>query len=535
MTDGGWLPSTSITAEQLAKLKAAGLSAYDIALYSRGQAPQALQAKVQGIISGNTGVAAPVGKSIAAAIGGSLGAINRTPWPKAGETNAYGQTYTPGVRPDFSPTGNYGVISETSKSIGGSIKNAAAGLLDILSGRKGATQNSSQRPVNTGGRKAAKENDPMSQYPDMPDLGQYTVPSVTPQDFSAQANEMAANAYAPYIGAFDQANANATAQAGVSKEALGTLYDKFVQDIAAKSVDQQGEYAAAGNAAGQRATDLGATIGQNYSGASNQLAAQLGSLGLEAAAPQVLDESASDQAWQQSQAAQGGKAQQDYYATQGQGQSDYMRQLGIIQQQQGMAAQSGVDQQLSQFKQNTDLAKSGALSEQAQQAISIANQLADRDLGAQTTNAGFQMQNNQMQMSQAEAQYNAQVARWQAAQNLQQQGIENNRADAGLQLEVAKAGATSAADATKLTDLQGMGRAKAQATQLYGPQGEQAFNDISQLYMNFMTERYANKLPIDDSAYAAFVDAVKNSAISRGADPSLSMNVASAIWQANKT
>lgn len=301
--------------------------------------------------------------------------------------------------------------------------------------------------------------DPMADYPIYPTNGggSYAVPTITPKDFTAEAMALATKAFQPVQDMLDQSKTNVGAQGDRNRQIVGGLYDNLVKDIATHAAAQSQQYDAQKATTQNNGNALAAQIGQNYSTGNQQTADLLGKLGIQAAAPAVLQQSSNDQAFQQGQANTNTANEVNYFGQQQQGQADYNTQLGNIQQNEGVNRQKDVLNQVQQLLAGIDAQKAQAASNTSTTGLDLANKLSAQDLSAQQANAGFAQTANQNAQQSALDQYKAATAQWDAGNSakaaqsaaerqnaldqaqLAQQQFDNNLKTNSYNLDVAKA------------------------------------------------------------------------------------------------
>ena len=193
------------------------------------------------------------------------------------------------------------------------------------------------------------------------------------QDFS-QLREYYC-AYAPVFQALENSKKNIQEQGSRTSTQVGGLYGNLVNDIAAQGIKNQ--EAIAGNAQQTRdaGTQLGQGIGEAYGAANTAVADQLGKLGIQAAAPELLQRGANDQAWQQGQAAQNTNAMGNYWQQKGQGAQAQDAQYGNLARQEGAAQVSDIANRVGQMLSGVDQNIASTQSERAKLAIDLAQQM----------------------------------------------------------------------------------------------------------------------------------------------------------------
>jgi hypothetical protein len=348
--------------------------------------------------------------------------------------------------------------------------------------------------------------------PGFPDLGDYTAPVIQAKDYTEEARRLADEAFAPLFAQYEVNKGNISSQGENSRRIVGGLYENMVKDIATQAAAQDAQYEQHGAEVAAGGQALKEDIGQNYASANQGSADLLQKLGLQAIAPELLQAGANDQAWAQSQAATNTNAMQNYFDQQQQGQADYNQKQGQITQGAGAVAQQDVLAQVASALAGVDQQIAGSRSDSMKTAIDMANTLTDRDLGVQTSNAGFQQSAQQSARQEALARYQAQVdaarytdSRADADWQRQVTQREQDRADAALRIE--QASAQAKAGATTPVDYNGPLGAKNQIISSFGEQkGTELFN-IAQNLIGQAPDRndtaIVNKLYQSAQQYAA--------------------------------
>jgi len=302
----------------------------------------------------------------------------------------------------------------------------------------------------------------------------YTAPEISMRDFSDQANQLASEAYGPLFQAIAQGKTNAQGQYNTSDTVVKGLYDKLVSDTQAAGVQQGQQYDQASAEAAARSKALQDRQGQVYGDTANTQTALLERLGQQQSAPQVIAGGLQEQAFQQSQAAQQGDAQQQYYQAGKQNSNDYTTGIANAQNTQGTVAREGLVRDLATVLSQFDSQAASGKTQQATTALDLANQLSSRDLQVQTANASNDMgaaQLNQSAQAQALA---AQQAAYQNAYGQQRDARSDFESDRnyGLQENQFKLDAASA-------QAKAQGAAGSAGTGAYVPIGEDGFNSQS--------------------------------------------------------
>jgi hypothetical protein len=286
------------------------------------------------------------------------------------------------------------------------------------------------------------------EFPDAPVLSPIDVPDVVMKDFTPQANEQTTSAYAPVFQALENSKKNIQEQGSRTSTQVGGLYGNLVNDIAAQGIKNQ--EAIAGNAQQTRdaGVQLGQGIGEAYGAANTAVGNQLKQLGIEAAAPELLQKGANDQAWQQSQAATNTNSMGNYWQQKGQGAQAQDAQYGNLARQEGAGQVSEIANRVGQMLFGVDQNIASTQSERAKLAIELAQQLSGMDIGVQTTNAGNslteQTGNNSIRQQNYENQYNQQKDAMTRAMEAQAQIAKQQADDRQYALDVATLGVAQA-------------------------------------------------------------------------------------------
>lgn len=261
--------------------------------------------------------------------------------------------------------------------------------------------------------------------PNAPGLPDFNIPSLEMRDFTEQAKKIAAEAFAPYLAAFDIARSNAQAQGKTSKEATAGLYANFVKDIASKAAETADRYDEVKGETAARGEAQQADIAESQGSANANIAGQLKALGLDVSAPSVLEQGAEQQTTEQAEAGAATESQQQFLDTQKLAQGDYDTQYGSIMGHQGLVAQQDIDSQLMNLLAGIDVNKANASGEQSTTALSLAQQLADRDYQMQAQNANLSMQGQQMEYSAGQDQFQNQIGLFNTWEAQDQQDYAN--------------------------------------------------------------------------------------------------------------
>lgn len=294
----------------------------------------------------------------------------------------------------------------------------------------------------------------------MPDIPAPPSFSFKRNDFSKEADEMAAKAYNPQFAAIDQAQKNAQSSYSRSDQIVSGLYDQLVQDINTDKAATGTRYDQAATGAQGQAQGLAGAIGDTYDKAAAQEAAMMKKLGIEARAGDVFAGGTADQARQQSAALQSGRDSSDYYNQQKQGNMDYLGNLANAERTQGTVEREGLLNDLNNVLKDYDQQRLGLKGEQMQNAQDLGFKLSDNDLnlqqmnygvtqdqygnamqqaqmqiGVDTTNAGLSQQQYAMEQAQRESNLRNQQDAWKMRYQMQQERAAGEAAAREAQIE----------------------------------------------------------------------------------------------------
>jgi len=275
-------------------------------------------------------------------------------------------------------------------SLSGGRKSGGGGLGSML-GSGGLAALGKSLGGGLGGGTGMQQQEQPQPDMSMPDVGsppQFQQPSFNINDFTGEANSIAAQIYGPQYAAIDQAKQGAQGQYQRSDQALEKLYSNLVDSIAQRQVQTAQQYADAGAKSAASTDALAGQIGQTYNASQQQQADMMAKLGIQEAAPDTLDRGTEDSAYQQSQARIQGANQQGALQTMGQGQADYAKNLQNAEQTTGVASRESLLNDLGQILAQFDQQKLGLQSDQGSAAMEIANRMTDRDLQLQQMNYG---------------------------------------------------------------------------------------------------------------------------------------------------
>ena len=223
-------------------------------------------------------------------------------------------------------------------------------------------------------------------------------------DFTNQANQMAASAYAPGYSALDLENQQNQKNFDYASQMVGGLYNQMGVDIGNNTQAMNKNYDMATQLANQNAASTANTIGNTYSSSQNQVADLLKSLGADpGTSTALLGNAGGEQAYQQNTANVAGQAQDNALAAQKVAAQQY--QIG---EQQANASEGAVQQQdlLQQLSGQNNAEQQQRLnlaSSQAQQALGLGTTLSAQDMALQQAQAGEQQNAFQNQLGLANA------------------------------------------------------------------------------------------------------------------------------------
>lgn len=448
-----------------------------------------------------------IGNAIKKGVGGALGSLFRS--------SVEDQTVGEGVDRAINGLGN-GLGSLFKKSTGG---------ITPASANRSAAQPGKVNP--TGGSAGGFD----MPFPE----STFEAPQISARDFSAQANDLAANAYGPLYEAINAGKANAQGQYNTSDQVVKGLYDKLVADTQASGQAQAAQYDQSSAAAAQRAQELQATQGQIFQNTANSQADLMAKLGQQETAGQILGANTDEQNFQQSQAAQQGAAQQNYYGQQKQGALDYNSAIAGANNTAGTVARENLVRDLSGVLAQFDQSELGARSDQARTALDLGNQLSDRDLSVQTANANNSM--SAAQMNQQGAQ-NAWQAQYQAGRDTVQDsqfdrqmqwdqdkfGVQT-QLDTAAALAEAQSAAGQSESGLKFNELPPATQVASQAAQLLGTGDPQE----AQQYVDFLNSQVSGLEP-NDYNLQTFSKMVADMAGQNGLNPGVAYSLAGSYW-----
>lgn len=312
-------------------------------------------------------------------------------------------------------------------------------------------------------------------------------------DFTDQANSIAAKNFAPQYQALQMAAQSAQNQYNHADPIIEGLYQKLSGDIRNQAVatqDQAAQQAASRNTQGQ---NLQNNIAQTYASTQGNQADLLAKLGIQDAAPQTLQSGTNDSAWQQGQAATNTASATDYINATGTNAQNFGNQIATATDTQGAVARQNLIGQLSQALSQVDQQRLGVASDQSQAASSLGMQLSDRDYGQQKDLYSAAQQQQQSAIDRLMQTYQVrsglgqtQYDRSQDSQNrvFQQDQFDYQKAKdaADYQLQYDKMGAQQAAASQIPLDQQDkISKAGILMQANFGDQGLQALNIAQQV------------------------------------------------------
>lgn len=390
----------------------------------------------------------------------------------------------------------------------------------------------------------------------------FEAPSFEYRDFTDQARGQVGGVYAPRYAAIDEAAKRANQQYSRSDQITAGLYQNLANNISKIAQNAAARTSQASQEQTDRTGQLVQDIGQNYSSTQAQEAALLQAMGQQDSAQQVLGNDSADAAYQQSRAQIEGAAQQANNTAQGQTQQDYLSNLSQANNTQGVFSRQQLLANLGDTLSGYEQDRFNLKGDEAAAALQLAQQLSDRDFQLQQANYGAYSdaydannQNAQFQanLSLQQAQNAQQQSQWQFEQafRAQQNQREQANLDRQYQLDQAKYGTDLA---TALAQ-QRLDQQKFDAEQMGGEEGLNFDNQdpvsriISQIantangdankgkqYYDFVSQMVGGIDPASDTALqltgsqAAFVNYIKQQAITRGLDPLVAQAAAASYW-----
>lgn len=318
----------------------------------------------------------------------------------------------------------------------GRLKNTIDELISIGRNATGLRRNLAQQMGRRAGQTPGGAGGAGGGLPDLPEIdygGYPTAPGpydyqydpIVPGDFTDIASEIINRNMAPAIGAYDTLTANAQTQGANDIGATQGLYENYIKNIAETKVQGDTEYDQRGAEAGQRGQDVVAQMGQNMASSNANVAGELQRLGLQAAAPENLQQAANDTTFAQNQAVAGTADEQQYYDAQQQARSDFMGTYGNIAESQGLHAQGDLRAQLANILAEIGQNKANLQSSVGQAATDLALKMQQQDLAAQEANQGASLQTQQLEAAEPWKVYGAQVDAYGNNISNQQNDIEN--------------------------------------------------------------------------------------------------------------
>lgn len=391
-------------------------------------------------------------------------------------------------------------------------------------------------------------------------LDPYIAPTLEYRDFTDQAKGQVGDIYSPRYAAIDAAMERAKQNYGRSRQVVGGLYENLAKSVAQTAEDTKARY---GQAAAQQAAatqETAQNVGQTYASTQNQEANLLRQLGQEEAAKDVLSDNSADSAWQQGQVNREGLNQQGAISSQGNAQQDYLANLSDAHQTGGAVAQQDLLNQLANVNAGYEQDRFNLQGDQAQAALSLAQQLADRDFQAQSQNAqlgaqayGFNNQNQQWSQEQNFRQQQAaidqqnQAAQMRMALEQMRLGQMNSDRDYGLNqakytTDLATTQAQLGLEQQKLNpgEYQGLAvndqdpttRTLTQITSALGGDAATAkkYYDFVQQATNAFASQGLDAASIIGSQFS-YVSEIGRQAEAKGLNPVVAQAAASAVWQ----
>jgi len=402
-----------LSIDQRKKLRAAGLTPDEIKAYQLGNASTQLRIKATNAMKSGTPTTGffvdPHGS----------GTPQRTPNPS--NTGVANYPTNPNVPALGKPPTGYG----------------GRGAVDPMPDQPGRTDLGKKPPTKTNGDVFVRNaqpaptpfiyDSPSNPYniPNAPGAPNFNVPVLEMRDFTEQAKKIAAEAFAPFLAAFDIARTNAQAQGKTSKEATAGLYENFTKDIAKAAADTAGRFDEVKAETAARGEAQQADIAESQGSANANMAEQLKAYGLDVSAPTMLQQGVEQQTSEQAEAGAATESQQQFLDTQKLAQGNYDTQYGSIMGHQGLVAQQDLDSQLMNTLAGIDVNKANASGQQATTSLELAQQLADRDFQMQGQNASLSMQGQQMDYAALQDLFNNQMSQYTTWESQDQQDYAN--------------------------------------------------------------------------------------------------------------
>lgn len=269
-------------------------------------------------------------------------------------------------------------------------------------------------------------------------------------DFTDQANAVAAKNFAPQYQALQMAANNAQTQYNKADPIIEGLYQKLSGDIRNQAQATQDQATAQAAARGTQGQDLQSNIANTYASTQNNQADLLAKLGLQDAAPTTLQAGTNDSAWQQGQAATNTASAKDYINATGTNAANFENQTATATDTQGAVARQNLLGQLSSALSQVDQQRLGVASDQSQAASTLGLTLSDRNYGQQKDlyNAATAQQQTAIDRLMQEYQLRSGIANTayerQAAANTAAYGQAKDAAQIGIAQQNADAATTNA-------------------------------------------------------------------------------------------
>jgi hypothetical protein len=216
-------------------------------------------------------------------------------------------------------------------------------------------------------------------------------------DYQAEARKI----YEPTLDYLNTQDKRVRTRATNNDKALNNLFSGLANDIEGQASDINRQY---GQAVGtvRNATKQGkAAVSQNYDAAAAEQARMMKSLGIEAAAPDVLKQGTSDEAFFQSLIQSAGTGSEQFLTSENQGALDYNRAQAGITRQEGAQARTDNRAQLGDILGQLAGKKVDLRQTINEQAASMQQAAAAQQLEAQKQAAAALQQDRQFAMQQA--------------------------------------------------------------------------------------------------------------------------------------
>ncbi len=272
---------------------------------------------------------------------------------------------------------------------------------------------------------------PDEQFPDIPNV------TLSWHDFTDEAKKKVAGAYAPLYEAISQGKTNATRQSTRSQAITKGMYDQLAASDTAANAAAAKRYDDAMRATAGSDAELQNTIANSGAAANSDLASTMAAAGLGngrsgTAAADILSEQIGRDSAAGLAAKTQASANQTELSAQKLSQGDYGDAMVSADRQSGRAAREDLINQLGQVLQQYDQQQLETKGNEAQQALSLNQQMGQNDWTAQTGSA-----------DQTWNAYNAAMGQTQAKIGLDETnvGLQNQAAQREIDAQAAAAAA----------------------------------------------------------------------------------------------